>query len=109
MKALNGVLFYNSGPDAGASESHKHLQVLPFDNIPGKKLPINQKIMEALKRNGVDKERSHLSLDKFDQCILPEYQEIRHTVCSLDSVKINSINNDYEFEEASRMYLSAYQ
>jgi len=31
LRALNGYAFYNSGPYSGASQSHKHFQVMPFD------------------------------------------------------------------------------
>lgn len=44
FEVVNGVLrdlsemkplaFYNSGPDAGASQRHRHFQVIPTDNIP---------------------------------------------------------------------------
>jgi len=29
MKALRGLYFFNSGPNAGASQIHKHLQIFP--------------------------------------------------------------------------------
>jgi len=31
MRALNGFCFYNSGPFSGASQPHKHMQIMPFD------------------------------------------------------------------------------
>ncbi len=30
MKALNGFAYYNSGHLAGASQPHRHVQVIPF-------------------------------------------------------------------------------
>jgi sulfate adenylyltransferase (ADP) / ATP adenylyltransferase len=50
MKALDGFVFYNSNPTAGASQEHKHLQVIPVSSLPGKKIPINDKVMDAIKR-----------------------------------------------------------
>jgi len=31
MRALEGFCFYNSGPQSGASQAHKHFQVMPYD------------------------------------------------------------------------------
>jgi len=31
MRALEGFCFYNSGPLSGASQAHKHFQVMPYD------------------------------------------------------------------------------
>src|SRR4029079_11989701 len=35
LDAIDGLVFYNSGPDAGASQSHRHLQLVPFPIGPG--------------------------------------------------------------------------
>jgi ATP adenylyltransferase len=44
MKAMDGFLFYNSSPIAGASQSHKHLQVIPVSSLPNKRIPIQEKV-----------------------------------------------------------------
>ena len=31
LNALDGFAFYNSGPNSGASQPHKHIQIMPFD------------------------------------------------------------------------------
>ncbi|KAL4435689.1 hypothetical protein ABPG74_018240 [Tetrahymena malaccensis] len=31
LLTLNGFWFFNSGPDAGASQQHKHMQVMPYE------------------------------------------------------------------------------
>jgi ATP adenylyltransferase/5',5'''-P-1,P-4-tetraphosphate phosphorylase II len=51
MKAMDGFLFYNSSPVAGASQSHKHMQVIPVGSLPNKKIPINDKVMEIIKKS----------------------------------------------------------
>ncbi len=51
MKALDGFIFYNSGPISGASQSHKHLQVVPVSSLPNRKIPINDRILDAIKRS----------------------------------------------------------
>jgi sulfate adenylyltransferase (ADP) / ATP adenylyltransferase len=50
MKALDGFVFYNSNSISGASQQHKHMQVVPVTSLPGGKIPINQKVMETIKR-----------------------------------------------------------
>ncbi len=38
---MDGLAFYNAGKEAGASQKHKHLQIVPFPLIPnGENLPI---------------------------------------------------------------------
>ena len=38
MNTINGFMYYNSNHSAGASQSHKHLQVVPYDSFPTKLL-----------------------------------------------------------------------
>ena len=52
MKALDkSFTFFNAGRNAGASQDHKHLQVVPLQSLPGEQIPIHDKVMEALKRS----------------------------------------------------------
>jgi len=44
---LEGVAFFNSGPDAGSSQSHRHLQVIPTTDSCGTSLPICSWISQA--------------------------------------------------------------
>lgn len=65
MKALSGFIFYNSGPDSGSSQLHKHLQVVPYSAFRYGYVPI-----DALIRN---EERIHGSLSgKF--FTIPQYK-----------------------------------
>ena len=50
MRALDGVVYYNAGQASGASQDHKHLQCIPITSLPYKKIPINERVMEAMKR-----------------------------------------------------------
>ena len=50
MRALDGFIFYNSNSISGASQQRKHLQVVPVKSLPLGKIPINQKIMETMKK-----------------------------------------------------------
>ncbi|MGC9528403.1 MAG: ATP adenylyltransferase family protein [Limnospira sp.] len=46
---IDGLAFYNGGRDAGASQRHKHLQLVPFPLIPGGlNVPIEPAIASAI-------------------------------------------------------------
>lgn len=48
MRAIDGLAFYNAGAQAGASQRHKHLQLIPFPLMPnGENLPIATAIQQA--------------------------------------------------------------
>lgn len=48
ISEIEGLGFYNGGKLAGASQRHKHLQLVPFPLIPeGKKIPIEAAIATA--------------------------------------------------------------
>ena len=54
LAEIDGLVFYNGGKTAGASQRHKHLQLVPFPLIPeGQKLPIEGAIASAQWSNGV--------------------------------------------------------
>jgi ATP adenylyltransferase len=38
MNTIDGFMYYNSNKNAGASQSHKHLQVVPYGSFPTKLL-----------------------------------------------------------------------
>ena len=45
---IDGLLFYNSGKNSGASQPHKHLQFVPLPLVPGDmSLPIDAAINAA--------------------------------------------------------------
>ena len=43
---MKGLFFYNSGPQAGASQKHKHIQIFPHE---ARDLPIFRHILEFCK------------------------------------------------------------
>ena len=49
MKALTGFVFFNSAPNAGASQEHKHLQAIPYSSYPNQSVPIDTLIEQAYK------------------------------------------------------------
>lgn len=54
LAELDGLVFYNGGPGAGASQRHKHLQLIPFPLGPdGMQLPIEQAIASAQFQGGI--------------------------------------------------------
>jgi len=55
LAELNGLAFYNGGHAAGASQSHKHLQMVPLPFIPdGADLPISS-LIAAATAQGLDR------------------------------------------------------
>lgn len=58
LQEIDGFAFYNGGRLAGASQPHKHLQVIPLpfvpdDPMPYARLPIDPVIQAALPTSGV--------------------------------------------------------
>jgi sulfate adenylyltransferase (ADP) / ATP adenylyltransferase len=53
MGEIDGLAFYNGGKLAGASQPHKHLQVVPLPFVPEMRLPIEPVIQTALPQTGV--------------------------------------------------------
>ena len=51
LKTLDeAFMYYNSGEVAGASQDHKHMQVIPVQSLPNSKIPIHDRVMDALQR-----------------------------------------------------------
>ena len=42
--------YFNSGTVAGSSQPHKHMQVVPLENLPNKKIPIDERVLDTMKR-----------------------------------------------------------
>ena len=56
MAEFDGLAFYNGGAIAGASQRHKHLQLVPFPLVPsGAKIPIEPLIAAAKFDNSIGK------------------------------------------------------
>jgi ATP adenylyltransferase len=54
MAEFDGLAFYNSGPIAGASQQHKHLQIVPLPlALRGSKIPIEAALTSASYHKGV--------------------------------------------------------
>jgi len=54
MAEYEGLGFYNGGETAGASQRHKHIQVVPLPLAPdGPQVPINPLLAEAVFENGL--------------------------------------------------------
>jgi sulfate adenylyltransferase (ADP) / ATP adenylyltransferase len=46
LSEIDGLAFYNGGPPAGASQKHKHLQIVPLPMSPEVRLPIEPEILK---------------------------------------------------------------
>lgn len=56
MREIDGLAFYNGGKLAGASQPHKHLQLLPLPFVPGEcRLPIEPAIAATVFNNSLGK------------------------------------------------------
>lgn len=54
LTAIDGLAFYNGGQEAGASQRHKHLQIVPFPLIPdGERIPIASALAAATFVDGI--------------------------------------------------------
>lgn len=85
LSEVNGLGFFNGGQTAGASQPHKHLQVVPLVDI---ELPIEAAIDQSQEKLGVW--RSHL---------LP----FEHAIARLDFTAASATGNQ------SQLYLDSYQ
>ena len=51
MKSLeDAFMCYNSGPVAGSSQEHKHMHIIPVRSLINQKIPIHDRVMDALQR-----------------------------------------------------------
>jgi ATP adenylyltransferase len=86
---LDGLVFYNGGLTAGASQPHKHLQLVPVPLAPGNsRLPLEQRIVPA----EVGTEPS-----------LSNALSFPHAVCRLDAN--STVSADRIAERLHRLYL----
>jgi ATP adenylyltransferase/5',5'''-P-1,P-4-tetraphosphate phosphorylase II len=61
------MMYFNCGFNSGASVPHKHMQVIPYASLFGGTLPFEEAAADS----------------KDKTFMLPEYQNIKHLVCSL--------------------------
>lgn len=52
LREVDGLGFYNSGPEAGASQPHKHLQLVPAALGPGCERPPVERVLAAARFEG---------------------------------------------------------
>ncbi|MEB3339228.1 phosphorylase [Okeania sp.] len=84
MGEFEGLAFYNSGKTAGASQRHKHLQMVPLPLVSDEeKVPIDKAIATAKFNNGIG---------------VTSYFPFRHAIAKLDPGWVNS-----PFESAAKI------
>ncbi len=67
LAEIDGFGFYNGGADAGASQRHKHLQLVPLPLVPdGKAVPIQDAIAKATFQDQIGK----LGIFSFQQALI---------------------------------------
>lgn len=76
LAEIDGLVFYNSGQAAGASQRHKHLQLIPLPLTPeGVSIPIEVALKSIQFKDGVGR--------------IPSFK-FKHAIAQLDSSWINS-------------------
>ena len=83
MDALEGFVYFNSGPKSGASQRHKHIQGIPYSSFPISKMPI-----ESLIKN---RKGEYYCLDEF---------KFKHIFYGFDNDIIKTIENKNYHESA---------
>jgi sulfate adenylyltransferase (ADP) / ATP adenylyltransferase len=54
LSEIDGLAFYNGGKVAGASQPHKHLQIVPLPFVPdGSRLPLDELMLETLSEESI--------------------------------------------------------
>jgi len=100
MKALKGFAFFNSGPKAGASQTHKHIQAIPYNSYPNSKIPIDVLIG--------DKKGEYFSLPQFKfqhlffqfnkqtmkQITRNKFKEVASTLQEIYKTCLKKLNNE---------------
>lgn len=76
LAEIDGLVFYNSGQAAGASQRHKHLQLIPLPLTPeGVSIPIEVALKSIEFKDGVGR--------------IPSFQ-FKHAIAQLDPTWVNS-------------------
>jgi ATP adenylyltransferase len=76
LAEIDGLAFYNGGESAGASQAHKHLQLIPFEPTPtGRKLPIEAALERVRFEGGIGR--------------IPSF-DFPHAIAKLDPQWLNS-------------------
>ncbi|MEH1904750.1 ATP adenylyltransferase family protein [Nostoc sp.] len=82
---FNGLVFYNSGKTAGASQRHKHLQLVPLPLAPsGPQIPIEPLLTSAQFQNSIPSDQSATQTMGFVNATLPKLPFI-HAFAPLNS------------------------
>ena len=78
MNAVQGFCFYNYNKVAGASQTHKHLQVVPFEHFKTPLLDHILKIVENEDLNGEDFIKINLSMFLEYKYAAYKFKEFNH-------------------------------
>jgi len=98
MKAMDCFIFFNGGPDAGASQEHKHLQAIPYSSFPNQTLPLDA-LINATKVHGE-------KIDKIEYATISAFK-FQHVLCIFDRSVIFWL--DYEnLNERAKIVEKAY-
>ena len=80
--------------------------------MPSKKIPINEKVMETIRKISSQSnkdDQNPIAVDEFNLFFFSEYVNMLHTFCSLETVRRKRLSNDNDVREAARLYEKAYR
>ena len=84
MNALDCFIFFNGGPDAGASQEHKHLQGIPYSSFGGN-IPLDTLIKENEKKGETIGEVEYSKVEAF---------QFLHILCKFKSSITKGLKNE---------------
>ncbi|KAK8791033.1 hypothetical protein WA158_005664 [Blastocystis sp. Blastoise] len=86
LKDIPSLVFYNCGIQSGASQPHKHIQIVPMYSFDNSELPIEKGLEEFIKKS---------ECHNYDKCIfeLPSF-DFQHGIMKVDLSTINDNTSD---------------
>eukprot|EP00347_Sterkiella_histriomuscorum_P004117 403361689 len=94
-KALDAFMFFNCGFKSGASIPHRHLQVIPYESMYQKLLPVEQAALRYVSQNRIDTQ----------QFTLPQFSKFQHIFCKIDPAVFSLHFDTFDEIEEQAIYL----
>jgi ATP adenylyltransferase len=96
MSSMNYFIFFNSGPNAGASQKHKHLQAILHNSFPGD-LPLSMLVKKSKSKGDFLNNVQYTRVEAF---------RFAHVLCKFDNLILGL--SDENVEERSKQLETMY-
>lgn len=99
MLSLNAFMYFNQGKNSGASQPHKHMQLIPFESMQTKNLPVEQVALQQY-----ESQRQKLFT-------LNQFQKFQHVVGMLDFGRLTFdqlVGSEDSYLQAADIILKTY-